>query len=79
MEPRHSILLYWKEAGGQDSGWYAFEQDASGNPVESEGPVGDYGDMAKGDAAVAQGLYTESYGPMSWEEVGELRFVGRPA
>ena len=79
MEPGHSILLYWQERGGEDTGWYAYEQDAAGNPVESEGRVGDYGDMAKGDAAVAQSLYTESIGPMSWEEVGELRFGGRPA
>ena len=49
MEPGHSILLYWQEGGGEDAGWYAYEQDAGGNPVESEGCVGDYGDMAKGD------------------------------
>ena len=83
MERDHHIKLWWKTDGQSeyDVGWWAIEFDGAGNPVGSEGRVGEYGESTPEDAAAVQGLYQEFYGPMIWEQPvpGELTFIGRTA
>ena len=80
IEARDAIVLYWKDADGQDTGWYCEQSDAGGALVMAAGRVGDYGDIAKDQPKVAQELFRDHFGfALEWEQPdpGELRFIGR--